>query len=303
MLDKKIRPMLAFSSAPFDSKDHIYEIKWDGTRCILFFDGKHLRLQNRRLLDITYRYPEFSSIFKEIKARDVILDGEIVVFTSGKPDFERLQRREHLFDPLRIKILSERIPATYIAFDLLWLNGKSYLDYPLIERKGILHEIISEPSFIIESRYVEEFGLSFFHRVVKEGFEGIMAKAKMSPYLIGKRSRYWLKIKPRKKLVCHIIGFKKGKNERLIGSFLIGTLEGKKWLFRGRVGSGITEEVAKYILSKAKQVPASFYQIEFLMNLKDVQFIEPAFMCEVEFFEITEKGFLRGPVFKGLVDE
>jgi ATP-dependent DNA ligase len=91
----KIRPMLAKSSRPFDSENHTFELKWDGTRCIAFVDRKNVRLQNRRLLDITYRYPEFHELNKHLKVKSAVFDGEIVILKEGIPNFEKLQQREH----------------------------------------------------------------------------------------------------------------------------------------------------------------------------------------------------------------
>ena len=95
----KIRPMLAKSSPPFDSKRHLFELKWDGTRCIAFVESTAVRLQNRRLLDITRRYPEFRTLKDHLKARSAVLDGEIVVLEQGVPKFHRLQQRDHIEDP------------------------------------------------------------------------------------------------------------------------------------------------------------------------------------------------------------
>ena len=79
--------MLAYSAKPFNSEKHIFELKFDGTRCIAFVKNKKVKLQNRRLFDITKRYPELLKIYNELDAKEVILDGEIVVLSKGKPDF------------------------------------------------------------------------------------------------------------------------------------------------------------------------------------------------------------------------
>ncbi len=113
--ERKIKPMLAVRSKPFSSDDHIYEVKWDGTRCLAFVDVEkgRVRLQNRRLLDITYRYPELKLL--EAVERNAILDGEIVVIKDGKPSFPLLQKREHVDSRFKIEILSKTIPAVYVS--------------------------------------------------------------------------------------------------------------------------------------------------------------------------------------------
>lgn len=304
MLDKKISPMLAYSSDPFDSPKHIFEIKWDGTRCIMFIDGKDIRLQNRRLIDITYRYPEFLQAPNEIEVKNAILDGEIVIFHNGKTNFNKLQQREHIEDPLKIKLLSRSIPATYIVFDILYLNDKKYIQKPLIERKEILRKILNKPSSIMESRYINEKGIAYFNEVVGLGFEGIMAKSINSPYLIGKRSRYWLKIKPKSSRECFIVGYTLGKGERsnLLGSLVIATLERGKWIFRGKVGSGFDDKTLKEIFSMLKNLEIDKIPIPNLGRQKDIIWVKPLIRCEVSFQEITEKGHFRAPVFKRLIE-
>lgn len=304
MLDKKISPMLAYSSDPFDSPKHIFEIKWDGTRCIMFIDGKDIRLQNRRLIDITYRYPEFLQAPNEIEVKNAILDGEIVIFHNGKTNFNKLQQREHIEDPLKIKLLSRSIPATYIVFDILYLNDKKYIQKPLVERKEILRKILNKPSSIMESRYINEKGIAYFNEVVGLGFEGIMAKSINSPYLIGKRSRYWLKIKPKSSRECFIVGYTLGKGERsnLLGSLVIATLERGKWIFRGKVGSGFDDKTLKEIFSMLKNLEIDKIPIPNLGRQKDIIWVKPLIRCEVSFHEITEKGHFRAPVFKRLIE-
>lgn len=303
MFDEKIPPMLAYSSEPFDSRRHIFEIKWDGTRCILFIRGKEVRLQNRRLIDITFKYPELSKIYNEVEAKNAILDGELVVVSEGKPDFNKLQQREHISDPLKIKIFSQRMPITYIVFDLLYLNDKKYFQAKLIERKEILKNILKEPFYLMESKYIKERGKAYFKEVVGYGFEGVMAKSINSPYLIGKRSRYWLKIKKKYSEECYIIGYTKGKGarEEVLGSLAIATLTEGKWVYRGKVGSGFDEEILRELSEKLKKLRVDSPTIPILEKVRGVLWVKPELRCEVIYQEMTEKKEFRAPVFKRLL--
>ncbi|MEM2936859.1 MAG: non-homologous end-joining DNA ligase [Candidatus Bathyarchaeia archaeon] len=300
MLEERLRPMLALPSLPFDSRDHVFELKWDGTRCILYLRGREIRLRNRRLQDITYRYPEFSTLRECIRARSAIIDGEIVVLSEGRPDFLKLQSREHVVDPFRIEVLAESMSATFVAFDLLFLNERWLLDHPLLERKAKLSRILEGHELLLESRHVEEKGKSFFEKAVELGFEGIMAKEKESPYLPGKRSKYWLKIKPRSKMLCYVLGYKRAKGGKDVASLLVGSKEGAGFIFRGSVGSGLRGEHKANILSRLEELRRQSPVIDSLKRLKGIEWVEPRVLCEVEFFEVTRKGRLRGPVFKGL---
>lgn len=304
MLDEKISPMLAYSSNPFNSSKHIFEIKWDGTRCIMFIDRKSLRLQNRRFVDITYRYPELIEVSKEVEAKNAILDGEIVIFYNGKPDFNMLQQREHIEDLLKIKIFSKSMPATYIVFDILYLNDKRCIEMPLIERKELIKKILNNSSSILESRYIYENGIKYFKEAVKLGFEGIMAKSMNSPYLIGKRSRHWLKIKPKSSRECFIIGYTRGKGERngLIGSLAIATMEKGEWIFRGKVGSGFDGDTIKEISSRLRGLEFDKPMILNLEKRKDIIWVKPVIRCEVLFQEVTGKGYFRAPIFRRIIE-
>src|SRR2546427_13027820 len=118
LFDVKIHPMLAaLQPEPFDSEDHIFELKWDGTRALAFVtpDGT-VRFQNRRLYDITYRYPE---IHPDVGGHKAILDGEIVVMIDGKPGFTGVQDLKHAPSPFPIRLRSTECPAPYGGFDIL----------------------------------------------------------------------------------------------------------------------------------------------------------------------------------------
>jgi bifunctional non-homologous end joining protein LigD len=302
MLEEKILPMLAYSSSPLDSLKHIFEIKWDGTRCILFLKDKEIRLQNRRLLDITARYPELSAIHREIRAKNAILDGELVVLSEGKPDFNKLQEREHLTDPLKIDLLSQKMPANFIVFDILFLNGSSYLQASLLERKETLKAVFQGSKYLIESEYIHGHGRDYYEKVIGLGFEGVMAKAVESPYLIGQRSRYWLKIKPRISAVCSIIGYLKGGGSRqpYFGSLALAAWEDGKWVYRGNVGSGFTEAEIKELFVRLCVLKTDFPSLVNIEGVKDIQWVKPELRCEVLFQEMTPRGHFRAPAFKKL---
>lgn len=301
MLDEKIPPMLAYFSEPFDSRKHIFEIKWDGTRCIVFLDGKKIRLQNRRLQNITYRYPELLNLNKYIQAKNVILDGEIVVLEGGKPNFEKLQIREQASEHFKIELLSKKIPATYIVFDILYLNDKKVTELPLIERKGILKSILRDGSNIFESEFIHTRGLDFYNKIVDLGYEGVVAKNIKSPYLIGKRSKYWLKIKRKSLMICYIVGYTKGKGKRTdLGAFIIATQEPQGWILRGKVGTGFDENFMKEIIPILSKLKIEKPLVS-SWRIKNAVWLKPELSCEVSYQEITEKGQLRVPVFKKLI--
>ncbi len=296
--------MLAYASKPFDSAAHLFEIKWDGSRCLLFLQDGRLRLQNRRLQEITYRYPEFGGLARQFRVRNVILDGELVVLSQGKSDFGKLQEREQLADPFQIEIRSRALPATYIPFDLLYLNDREYLEDALIERKQELRAILPDSELLLESQYIEEQGQRFFQEAITRGLEGIMAKALASPYLIGKRSRHWLKIKPRRQADCYIVGYSPGRGDRraTFGSLALATREPQGWVYRGLVGSGFRqpelEDLSRRLAALGVEAGPA---VPLGGAARGLQWVRPRLRCRVSFQEITRRGHFRAPVFERLL--
>ena len=128
-LPKFIPPMLAKAGAPFDSDSHLFEIKWDGTRSVAYIDRPCYRLLNRRQVDMVYRYPEFD--FLGELPPGTVLDGEIVVLDGGKPSFRKLLSRENVASKLKIRTLSQSMPAIYIVFDQLYDGFRSLMEEPI----------------------------------------------------------------------------------------------------------------------------------------------------------------------------
>lgn len=193
---KNISPMLLHEvQVPFDDEDYIYELKLDGIRCVAFIEPKSVTLQNKRFKDLTPIYPELSDICKCVKKR-VILDGELVVLNSdGKPDFYALQRRSLMTDRFRISLAAKKNLVQFVAYDIIYFDGKDLTDKPLMERKEILSKAVTEGHNLSVSRWIEKNGVAYFKLAKKENLEGIVAKKKDGLYYIGKRTHEWIKIK------------------------------------------------------------------------------------------------------------
>jgi ATP-dependent DNA ligase len=197
MLPNVINPMLAQKSkAPFDSEQHLFEIKWDGIRCLAFCAGGRVRLQSRHLTEVTAQFPELAELSR--LPSGTVLDGEIVVLQRGKPSFRHVQERALLQNRQRIRQLSDLTPVTYMVFDLPYLSGKPFLAVPFALRREALQALIARAALpgVLVPEGICGHGCQMFDRVAELGLEGIIAKRLDSPYLPGRRSRHWLKIKP-----------------------------------------------------------------------------------------------------------
>src|SRR5260370_13860550 len=117
-LPRFVPPMLAKPGVPFDSSEHLFEIKWDGTRVLAFVEQGGFRLVNRHRADVTDRYPELECL--GALTAGTVLDGEVVVLQEGKPNFGLLPSRNQARAPLKIQSLARTLPATYVVFDLLY---------------------------------------------------------------------------------------------------------------------------------------------------------------------------------------
>jgi ATP-dependent DNA ligase len=195
----RLLPMLAVPSAPFDSPDYLFEIKWDGVRALLASDGDGWRLWGRGGVDYTLRYPELDVLCSALPV-GTVLDGELVVWQDGRPHLAALLRRHGLTDPFRLRQAGRWCPVQYVAFDLLYQAGRSQLHAPLEQRRAGLAELCSGLSHLPLgfSAGVVGSGQALYAQALAAGHEGVVAKLRNSIYRCGQRSPTWRKIKPSK---------------------------------------------------------------------------------------------------------
>jgi bifunctional non-homologous end joining protein LigD len=196
-LPRFVPPMLAKPGAPFDSPEHLFEIKWDGTRVLAFVDSRGYRLINRHRADVTDRFPELG--FLNDLPAGTVLDGEVVVLHQGKPDFGLLLSRNQARDSFKIQFLARILPVTYVVFDLLYDRYESLLAQPLVKRRNRLEKLIqgcAHPRLVF-SQGVVGSGTAFFAEICRQGLEGMMAKRLVSGYRPGRRTDAWIRIKPK----------------------------------------------------------------------------------------------------------
>jgi DNA ligase D-like protein (predicted ligase) len=277
-----------------DRDGYVYEPKLDGTRALCYKDGG-IKFINRRDRDISERYPELD-IASNIRARDCVLDGEIVVFDgAGNPSFRLLQKREQA-SPSVYHLRSGQHPATYVVFDVLKLEGQDLTSLPLSERRIILENVVTEGPSLRKIVQTME-GRKLWKLIMDRGVEGVMAKRMDGRYEQGVRSQHWLKIKTTLTVDCVVVGYSHEK--RAISSLALALYEDDVLVYVGRVGTGFTEDQIEHMVRILE--PLSI-DVPPVVNVPehDLSWVKPEMVCKVEFLEMTINGHLRAPSFRGL---
>jgi bifunctional non-homologous end joining protein LigD len=302
----RVSPMLAKTAPlPPDDASWAYEIKWDGVRAIAYSEPGRLRFESRNHNDITHSYPELKALNRALSSHRAILDGEIVAFDDDdRPSFGRLQSRMHVASEAAAKRRMKDCPVAYIVFDLLWLDGHSLMELPYEERRARLEELGLQGPHWQTPDHVVGSGAGVLQASRASGLEGVVAKRLDSPYLPGRRSPCWLKIKNVRREDVVIGGWTKGEGGRAnrIGALLVGVPDDGGLRYAGRVGTGFTgsvlDELAR-ILEPRDDPP-------FKPGPKwprHTTWVQPTRVAEVEFTEWTSDGVMRHPSYKGLREE
>ncbi len=262
---RPIRPMLAQTAenvrlAIMELGKCALEYKLDGVRVQVHVKGGEVRLFSRRLSDVTASIPDVvEDVKRGLNADEAILEGEIIAERDEKPlPFQLLMRRFRRtnFDPR----LVEEIPLKLYLFDLLLLNGESYLERTYAERRAKLEEVIDEPLLAVPSivtSSVEE-GESFMRESLGRGHEGIMAKKLNSPYVPGVRGRFWLKIKETHTLDLVIVAAERGygRRHRWYSDYYLAARDPRtgEFLVVGKTFKGLSDEEFEWMTQRLRSI-------------------------------------------------
>jgi bifunctional non-homologous end joining protein LigD len=306
-----IEPMMATLVADaFDDEGWVFEPKWDGVRAIATCVDETV-LVSRNLRNISASYPELAKLHQQLVCFEAVLDGEIVAMSKGRPSFEQLQSRINLANPKDIERATKEVPVSFVAFDLLYLDGKSLVTRPLEERKELLEQTVIPNDYIEVSPYVEGEGAALFDAARARNLEGIVAKKLGGPYRPSKRSKEWLKIKTIYDADVVIGGWSRGEGSRSgrFGSLLVGAYDEGSLRFVGAVGTGFSDKSLTEMLTAMQALASDDNPFDsdprkdksrWGKPIKDPQWIAPELVARVEFRELTSAGRLRAPSFKGL---
>ncbi|HLL25625.1 MAG TPA: non-homologous end-joining DNA ligase, partial [Kofleriaceae bacterium] len=302
VLPGSFEPMLCHTAdAPFSSNDWIFELKYDGFRMLAFGGAGAASLRYRSSQDPTARYPELTSAIRALPIRDLVLDGEIVMFDGdGKPDFHKLSFRGQMHKVSEVQRAAMSAPVTFVVFDLLAAGGYDLRGLPLIVRKSFLQRILPKVGPLRYADHVPMQGEALLQQVVARGLEGVVAKRAASPYK-SSRSKDWLKMKADPEADFAVCGYTAPKNTRSgFGALHLCVWVDERWVWAGKVGSGFDDKQLlelKRVLDKKPTWKPTFPRPE---ASSDARWIEPELVVQVRYREWPVDSSLRFPVFERL---
>jgi bifunctional non-homologous end joining protein LigD len=297
-------PMLAtLAGEPFDDREWAFEPKWDGVRAIAICGGS-TTLMSRNGRDISPAYPELHRLHEQLVAADAMIDGEIVAFEDGLPSFQLLQRRMHVRDRAQIEKLMRTIPVTFMAFDVLYMDGRNLTSMSYEERRPRLETVVVPADIVRLSPSTVGDGVALFQAVSDQKMEGVVGKKLGSRYEPGERSKNWLKFKTSFDVDVVIVGWSEGSGSRE-GTILYddGALR-----YVGQVGTGFTQVTLADTLRRLTELgpaPAPFgpEALQSAPELRRAQWVPPRVVATVEYRQVTSAGKLRVPSFKGFRED
>lgn len=278
----------------FDDEDWVFEIKWDGYRAIADLSDEPL-FYSRNGISFLSKFEKVAKDFT-LQKHKMILDGEIVAYDeNGRPNFQLLQQ---ICD-------NPDLALVYQVFDILWLNGHSTEELPLIQRKELLKEALVETDVIKYCDHIQENGISFFSQMKKMKLEGMIAKKADSEYTENHRTSDWLKIKFTKTEEAIICGFTEPRGSREgFGALILGKYIDGKLIYSGHTGTGFNRESIMELHKRLQKIVVknSPFESKPKTNMP-VTWTQPDLVCEIKYSEITKDGIFRHPVFVALRED
>ena len=314
-----MRPMLATSgdhaTGPPAGPGWAHEIKWDGIRLLADVRSGRLRLLTRGERDIAVAFPELADLTGV--ADDLLLDGEAVSLVEGRPSFAHVVDRVHTTSATAARRLADTRPATYVAFDLLRLDGLDLTALPWTARREALTDLVADIPRVQLSPVYDD-GAQLLSATRDQGLEGVVSKRRGSAYRPGQRSADWLKFPHRQRFTVVVGGWRPetGRATRL-GAVHVGlpvaeedgmpqrTPDGVLRLaYLGRVGSGLAGRAGAVLQRLLAEVPETAYP--FTEPIPHVEargstWLTPQVVIDVEALGISPAQHrLRQPSYQGV---
>jgi bifunctional non-homologous end joining protein LigD len=278
-------------------EDWLFEMKYDGYRCLAAVAGDSVRLYTRNGLDWTEQFGALIAPLQKLKIGSALIDGEICAFDDkGRTDFSTLKA-----------VLSDGGRLEFFAFDLLEADGKDLTGLPLVERKARLQDILARTGKkdpVQYSSHVLGHGQKVLDALCRDGHEGVIAKRADAPYR-GERSKGWLKIKCLKRQEFVIGGWSPSSKRKGFASLLLGSWEGDTLAYRGRVGTGFNQDLLIELGSRLDQLERKTNPFASVPKeiARGAKWVKPELVAEIAYTELTGDNILRHPSFIGLRED
>jgi ATP-dependent DNA ligase len=258
----------------FAGPEWLFERKLDGIRMLAFKNGADVKLYSRNHLPLDY--PHVARAIGQLPVDDVILDGEAAWDPGSK--------------------------VAYHVFDILWLEGRSTTSMPLEDRRALLQGLPFHPPLAHVSEVAEVKGEKPWERACRDGWEGVIAKRRTSPYE-SRRSPHWLKMKCEATQELVVGGFTDPQGSRVgLGALLVGYFDHSDFVFAGKIGTGFNTKLLLELrerLDKLEIPKSPFTKAKGLPRLR-AHWVRPAIVVQVSFIEWTVHGKLRHPRLVGI---
>jgi len=287
----RVQPMLATLVAePFDKAGWVYEEKYDGERILAYKEGARVLLLSRNGKDHTASFTAIAAAIEKLRPTTLLLDGEVVVFDRKRVSrFQLLQQGNG--EPV------------YAVFDCPFAGGKDLRHEPLSARRTSLEKVASSKGVLLLSHRLASNGLEAYKIAKRRGYEGLVAKDLSSPYL-GKRSKFWLKVKAHQEDEFVIAGFTAPEGSRkYFGALLLGAYEEGKLYYVGKVGTGFDQKTLAALYKQFQPLVSRKTALVEAPREHDVTFLQPNLVAQISYQELTADRKLRQPVYLGLRDD
>ena len=296
-LPQFITPQLAtLVTSPPKSGDWVYEVKHDGYRMLARFSAREIGLFTRTGRDWTGKLPHLARALAKLGFDATWLDGEIVVLRpDGRASFQALQ---NAFDA------GTAASIVYYVFDAPFLEGRDLRQLPLRERKRRLQKALKASDVVRFSEDLAGTGAEVLEHACKLGLEGLIGKQADSVYVAG-RARSWIKLKCRLRQDFVVAGYTKpGGSRHGFGALVLGVYETPgKLVYAGKVGTGFDDERLTSLSRRFAKLKSSDSPLENPPRERDIQWLRPKLVAEVEFAERTDDGVIRQGSFMGLRED
>jgi bifunctional non-homologous end joining protein LigD len=267
----------------------MHEVKYDGYRALVAVGSGKAKVFTRNGLDWTDKFSRIAEAAAALPVASALIDGEIVSFKDGRPDFATLK-----------DAISSGGAMTLFAFDLLQVDGEDLTGLPNVQRKERLRAILPADSAIQFAEHILGPGETLFARMCAEGLEGIVSKRADAPYK-GRRTKAWLKTKCIQRQELVIVGWTPSDKKRGFRSLLLGVNGPDGLTYAGKVGTGFDakrmEELSEQLAALAQDAPTVAAP---RAAVRGARWVRPVLVAEIAYTEVTPDKVLRHPSFLGL---